>query len=55
MVFFGLFYGLDLSINYNTLYNNKFLSLLHDNTIIYLPLLILIFIYNKINKKILYD
>lgn len=42
---FGLFYALELSINFNILYKNKFFSLLHDNTLISIPLLILIGIY----------
>ena len=45
MFIFGLFYSIELFINYNILYKYKLFALAHDNSVIFVPLFILFGIY----------
>ena len=45
LIILGSFVSLDLYINYNIIYKYKVIELIHDNTIIVLPLFILISMY----------
>ena len=42
---FGLFYSIELSINFDILYKYNFFGLMHDNSVILVPLFLLIGIY----------